>query len=203
MGSTAPTPCTTLQLQEMQNKVEKLTDAVDSLEKTAIDKNEFRAVLAELRQYIDQALYRVDSQVEKLVGEVRTAGVVARDSMAITVGVDGKNGLRGNVSTMRTDVDRISHDVTVMREILENSQALKKLLIGTVSGAVMFGLVQIIGITWFFSSEHAAQESLTRDVVEINVELREYVKENNLEFKALRMKQLETLEALRSYKKQD
>jgi hypothetical protein len=122
-----------------------------------------RAVLDELR-----------NKVRSLELELRDTRDMARDTLHIAIGVDGKNGLRSAISELAGTVDRIKEDFMFLRETAQNYKELKTIIMKFLLTGVFAFIFQLGGIVWFFSSDHRAQEDMAQKMTEIANDLKQF-----------------------------
>lgn len=99
--------------------------------------------------------------IEKNIAEVRDQ---ARDAMHISVGVDGKNGLRGSMQSLLDDVSSMSESLQVLKQTANDYAEMKTLLLRLFAASAMTIICQFGGAVWFVSSLHSRQESMREDL---------------------------------------
>jgi hypothetical protein len=103
-------------------------------------------------------------EIEKSIAEIRE---MARDAKHISIGVDGRNGLRGTLEHLARDVSRLAHDVEFVKKAADDYIGLKsfftKLLVGSFMGIV----TQVCFAVWYVSAQHTQQEALKADVARL------------------------------------
>ena len=103
-------------------------------------------------------------ELEKTIAEIRD---MARDAKHISIGVDGRNGLRGTLEHLVRDVGKLAHDVESVKKAADDYIGLKsfftKLLVGSFMGIVM----QVCFAVWYVSAQHTQQEALKADVARL------------------------------------
>jgi hypothetical protein len=124
-----------------------------------------QAILEELR-----------NKIRTLEVELRDTRDMARDTLHIAIGVDGKNGLRSAISELAGTVDRIKEDFMFLRETAHNYRELKNIILKFLLTGVFAFIFQLGGIVWFFSSDHRAQEDLAKQVGEIATDIKQLQK---------------------------
>ena len=124
----------------------------------------FEDELEELKIKIDANNLTNQEQLhnlEKAILEVRDK---ARDAMHISIGVDGKNGLRGSLETLGKDVTSMSESFNVLKSSAENYSEMKTLLLRLFAASAMTIMCQFGGAVWLVSSLHSKQESMREDL---------------------------------------
>ena len=99
--------------------------------------------------------------LERAILEVRDK---ARDAMHITIGVDGKNGLRGSLETLVRDVTSMSESFSVLKSSANSYSEMKTLLLRLFAASAMTIMCQFGGAVWLVSSLHSKQESMREDL---------------------------------------
>lgn len=105
-------------------------------------------------------------ELEKSVSEIRE---MARDAKHISIGVDGRNGLRGTLDHLTKNVSKLAADVEFVKKAADDYIGLKsfftKLLVGSFMGIV----TQVCFAIWYVSAQHTQQEALKADVARLLV----------------------------------
>jgi hypothetical protein len=107
------------------------------------------------------------NKIKSLELELRDIRDMARDTLHIAIGVDGKNGLRAAITDLSGTVGKIKEDFLFLRETANNYKELKVMIGKFLLSGVLAFVFQLGGIIWFFSKEHAGQQQLTIQVNEV------------------------------------
>lgn len=112
------------------------------------------------------------SKIRGLEVELRDTRDMARDTLHIAIGVDGKNGLRAAINELSGTVNKIKEDFLFLRETAHNYKELKSMIGRFLLSGVFAFIFQLGGIIWFFSKEHAGQEQIATQVQEVFIKLK-------------------------------
>lgn len=133
-------------ITELQGQ-KKLTDVeISKLEETAADTKDHLKSL------------------EKAVSEIRE---MARDAKHISIGVDGRNGLRGTLDHLVKDVSKLSSDVEIVKKAADDYVGTKEFLKRVILASFMGIIGQVTFAVWYVSAQHAQQESMKADVTRL------------------------------------
>lgn len=113
------------------------------------------------------------NKIKTLEIELRDTRDIARDTLHIAIGVDGKNGLRAAINELSGTVNKIKEDFLFLRETAHNYKELKAMIGKFLLSGVFAFIFQLGGIIWFFSKEHAGQEQIAQQVQEVFVKLKD------------------------------
>lgn len=106
--------------------------------------------------------------LDRIVSETRER---VKDALHISIGVDGKNGLRGNMELVKTELLGISKDLEFLRQAAYSYNSTKQLFTRLfTSTAVAIG-IQLMGAIWFVSAMHSKQEAIREDLNRVIVHL--------------------------------
>jgi len=138
-----------------------------STEITAISKN-----AQDMEDIQNSHIEDLKAKINSLELELRDIRDMARDTLHIAIGVDGKNGLRAAITELSGTVDKIKEDFLFLRETAHNYKELKAMIGKFLLSGVLAFVFQLGGIIWFFSKEHAGQQQITQQVQEVFVKLK-------------------------------
>lgn len=99
--------------------------------------------------------------LERAVLEVRDK---ARDAMHVSIGVDGRNGLRGSLESLVRDVASMSESLNIVKQSASNYADMKALMLRLFAASAMTILCQFGGAVWLVSSLHSRQEDMRQDL---------------------------------------
>jgi hypothetical protein len=119
-----------------------------------------------------EAIETLRDRIQQLEHELRDTRDMARDTLHIAIGVDGKNGLRSAISELSVTVYKIKEDFLFLRETAHNYKELKGLIGKFLLSGVFAFIFQLGGIIWFFSAEHVGQQQMVRDMSEVSGKLK-------------------------------
>lgn len=122
--------------------------------------NEINSIKTKLDIYNHQTSEQI-KVLEKSVTEIKD---MATKALHVSIGVDGKNGLRGSLEAISKDVTSMIRDFEILKSSAKSYLETKRLLLQlfTVSAAAV--IVQLCGIVWYFSSQHSKQEVMRDDL---------------------------------------
>lgn len=133
-------------LTELQNQ-KKLTE-------TAISK-------------LDQAILDTKDHLKELDKSVSEIREMARDAKHISIGVDGRNGLRGTLDHLAKDVSKLASDVEFVKKAADDYIGLKSFFTKLLVGSFMGIMTQVCFAVWYVSAQHTQQEALKADVTRL------------------------------------
>ncbi len=119
-----------------------------------------------------EAIENLREKVHQLEHELKDTRDMARDTLHIAIGVDGKNGLRSAISELSVTVYKIKDDFLFLRETAHNYKELKSIIGKFLLSGMFAFLFQLGGIVWFFSKEHVGQEQIAHDMAEMVLKLK-------------------------------
>jgi hypothetical protein len=99
--------------------------------------------------------------LDKSLLEIRE---MARDAKHISIGVDGKNGLRGAIQTLSDNVGNITSEISVIKHSTHSYEETRGFLGRLVIACMSTVLIQIGAAMWFISSHSAKQEAIRSDL---------------------------------------
>jgi hypothetical protein len=99
--------------------------------------------------------------LEKSLQDVRDKAI---DAMHISVGVDGQNGIRGDVKEMSAKLSTLSESLYVLRQTANSYVEIKSLVLRLFVASAMTILCQFGAAVWLVSSLHSRQESMREDI---------------------------------------
>jgi len=127
--------------------------------------------LENMRRQMEQTDLRTTKRLEDLEESVKDVSKELRASsqqidkvLHICIGVDGSNGLRGNVGSLNAKVDAICRDFEYVKQTAKNYNDMKSWLVKFCISSSLAFLVQFGGGVWFFATMHSHQEATRSDV---------------------------------------
>lgn len=88
----------------------------------------------------------------------------ARDALHVAIGVDGRNGLRGSLNTLVSDVSKITEALHGLRQQANDYAEMKSMLLKLFVACTVTILCQFGSAVWFVSSLHSRQENMREDL---------------------------------------
>jgi hypothetical protein len=113
------------------------------------------------QSYNNLQVAEIRYKIKTLEHELRDTRDIARDTLHIVVGVDGKNGIRGTLRDVNTSVNKIKEDFLFLRETANNYKELKGTIGRFLLTSSLAFVLQFAGVIWFFAREHVVVEQLT------------------------------------------
>jgi hypothetical protein len=110
---------------------------------------------------IDADTHENIKALEQSIASVRD---MARDAMHISVGVDGKNGLRGSIVNLSEQVHVIVKEFAFLRETAHSYVEMKSIVLKFFATAAVGLFFQFAAAIWYFSGQHQQQEALKADL---------------------------------------
>jgi hypothetical protein len=92
---------------------------------------------------------------------------MARDAKHISIGVDGRNGLRGTLDNLVKDVSKLSSDVEIVKKAADDYVGTKAFLSRLVIASFMGVMGQVCFAVWYVSAQHTQQEAMKQDVTRL------------------------------------
>jgi hypothetical protein len=84
--------------------------------------------------------------------------------MHVSIGVDGRNGLRGSLESLVRDVASMSESLNIVKQSASNYADMKALMLRLFAASAMTILCQFGGAVWLVSSLHSRQEDMRQDL---------------------------------------
>jgi hypothetical protein len=112
-------------------------------------------------------LEELEVKIGHIEKELRDTRDIARDTLHIAVGVDGKNGIRGSLRDLTHSVNKIKEEFLFLRETANNYKELKGTIGRFLLTSLLAFVIQFAGVIWFFANEHNAKENIKVQIIEI------------------------------------
>jgi hypothetical protein len=112
-------------------------------------------------------LEELEVKIGHIEKELRDTRDIARDTLHIAIGVDGRNGIRGSLNDLTTSVDRIKEEFLFLRETANNYKELKGTIGRFLLTSLLAFVIQFAGVIWFFANEHNAKENIKIQITAI------------------------------------
>jgi len=138
--------------------LESSNKALESSNK-ALD-SELEAIKLKLESVSEETQEQLKALDKSLV-EIRD---MARDAKHISVGVDGRNGLRGAIQNLSTDVSKITSELNTLGHAAHSYNELRVFLSKLFIASITAMVIQFAGVVWYLSAQHSKQESLRTDL---------------------------------------
>lgn len=122
------------------------------------------AELEVIRQRLDTIYSEATESISSLENSVSIVRDMARDAMHISVGVDGKNGLRGSMSNLTEQLHILVKEVGYLKQTADSYMEMRQLVLKYFATAAVGLLVQFAGAIWYFSAQNQQQQALKQDL---------------------------------------
>jgi hypothetical protein len=120
--------------------------------------------LANLKTRMDSIVEVGKTQHEALDRVVKETREKVTDAMHISIGVDGRNGLRGTIEAVKTELSAISRDLDFLRQAAHSYNSTKQLFTRLFTSTALAIFIQLMGAIWFVSAMHSKQDALRDDL---------------------------------------
>jgi hypothetical protein len=134
------------------------------------------AELAKMEENMSETKEHLKS-LDKSVGEIRE---MARDAKHISIGVDGRNGLRGTLDHLAKDVGKLKEDVEFVKEAAHSYNGMKVFFSRLLIASFTTVMLQLAAAVWYISAQNAKQEALRSDVNRILLHIDKQGEQTNL-----------------------
>jgi hypothetical protein len=122
------------------------------------------AELEALRDKLTSISTETSDSIKDLENSVTIIRDMARDAMHISVGVDGKNGLRGSISTLSEQVNVLVKEFAFLRQTADSYVEMKNLILKFFTTAAVGLFFQFAAAIWYFSGQHQQQQAMRDDL---------------------------------------
>lgn len=122
--------------------------------------NEINSIKAKL----DDHNYQATEQIRVLERNVAEIKDMATKALHVSIGVDGRNGLRGSLENISKDVASMIKDFEILKSSAKSYVETKALLLQLFSVSAAAVVAQLCGIIWYFASQHSRQEVMREDL---------------------------------------
>jgi hypothetical protein len=127
------------------------------------------AELEVIRQKLDTIHSETSESINSLENSVAIVRDMARDAMHISVGVDGKNGLRGSILNLSEQLHILVKEVGYLKQTADSYMEMRQLVLKYFATAAIGLLVQFAGAIWYFSAQNQQQQALRQDLNKVLV----------------------------------
>jgi hypothetical protein len=118
----------------------------------------------------------LEAKITRIEQELKSTRDIARDTLHIAIGVDGRNGIRGSLNDLTHSVSKINEDFLFLRETANNYKELKGTIGRFLLSSLLAFVIQFAGIIWFFANEYATKENLKLQILSVLEDVRELKK---------------------------
>jgi hypothetical protein len=117
-----------------------------------------------IRDKISSISSETADSIKSLEHSVINIRDMARDAMHISVGVDGKNGLRGSMATLSEQVSVVAKEFGFLRQTADSYVEMRSIILKFFTTASIGLFFQFAAAIWYFSGQHQQQEALKADL---------------------------------------
>lgn len=148
----------------MPNYTEEITNQAAAIMQLQNQKLLRDAELDTIRQKLSVLDTDINDNIKSLEASISSVRDMARDAMHITVGVDGKNGLRGSISNLSEQMGVMVKEFSFLRETAHSYVEMKSWVLKSFVTAAVGLSLQFAGAIWYFSGQHQQQQALRQDL---------------------------------------
>jgi hypothetical protein len=105
--------------------------------------------------------------IESLEQSMHTVRDMARDVMHISIGVDGKNGLRGITASLSEQLAVLAKEFSFLRQTADSYVEMRETVLRYFATAALGLILQFAGAVWYFSAQHQQQQVLKEDLSKV------------------------------------
>ena len=113
-----------------------------------MDIETIKGEIAEIKARIASETKAMEDRISIIESEVRTVRDMARDSMHIMIGVDGKNGLRSVITELNGQVTEMREDFSYLKETAKGYQEIRGVLLKAIGVVVAGVLLNLGAVVW-------------------------------------------------------
>jgi hypothetical protein len=117
-----------------------------------------------LRTRLEAHILAVASQMKAIENSLSDTRDMARDVKHISIGVDGRNGLRSAVQELVTDMSAITKDFGFLRQTADNYVDMKTMLFRLFAASAAVLLAQFASAVWYLSAQHSEQQAMRQEL---------------------------------------
>ena len=122
------------------------------------------AELVEINHKLEARAISAQEQYRSLEQSVSQIRDIARDALHVTIGVDGKNGLRGTLDALVKDVGNLTREFSTVQETAKNYKEVKDTVVRFFAGFGVVLLAQFFSCVWYLSNEHVQRENMRTEL---------------------------------------
>jgi hypothetical protein len=120
--------------------------------------------LSNIKSRMDSIVETGKTQHEALDRVLNETREKVRDAMHISIGVDGRNGLRGTMEIVKAELSAISKDLEFLKQAAYSYNSTKQLFTRLFTSTALAIFIQLMGAIWFVSAMHSKQDALRDDL---------------------------------------
>jgi hypothetical protein len=122
------------------------------------------AEIDNIRQNLSNMTLETNETLKALEASVSSVRDMARDAMHISVGVDGRNGLRGSIANLSEQMAVLVKEFGYLKETAHSYVEMKELVMKFFATAAVGLFFQFAAAIWYFSGQHQQQQSMRDDL---------------------------------------
>lgn len=122
------------------------------------------AEIENIRQNLLNMTLETNETLKTLEASVSSVRDMARDAMHISVGVDGKNGLRGSLTNLSEQMAVLVKEFAYLKETAHSYVEMKQLVMKFFATAAVGLFFQFAAAIWYFSGQHQQQQAMRDDL---------------------------------------
>lgn len=127
-----------------------------------MDKDNQNLAIAAAELHLEQE--GIKRRLDDVEGTLKVVQDQARDALHVAIGVDGRNGLRGSLNTLVSDVSKITEALHGLKQHASDYAEMKSTLLKLFAACGITILCQFGSAVWFVSSLHNRQENMREDL---------------------------------------
>lgn len=117
-----------------------------------------------LRVRLEAYILSAATQMKTIENSLSDTRDMARDVKHISIGVDGRNGLRSAVQELVSDMTAITKDFGFLRQTADNYVDMKSMMIRLFTASAAALLAQFAAVVWYLSAQHSEQLAIRQDL---------------------------------------
>ena len=121
--------------------------------------------ISNIRVKMDSHIVTTQEQFESLASTMSEIRDMARDNRNITIGFDGNNGLRGNLTSLIREVSEMTKDFEFLRQTAKGYVDMKSWFMRLLVTSLCAIAFQFFSNIWSINSQIMKQEALRVDVL--------------------------------------
>jgi len=106
----------------------------------------------------------INENIKSLETSISSVRDMARDAMHISVGVDGKNGLRGSLANLSEQIAVLVKEFGYLKETAHSYIEMKDMAMKFFATAAVGLFFQFAAAIWYFSGQHQQQQAMKDDL---------------------------------------
>jgi hypothetical protein len=137
---------------------------VASISDLESDNKIFDSELQAIKENLEASSADTKEQFKSLDKSLLEIREMARDAKHISIGVDGKNGLRGAIQALSDNVHNITSEISSIKQSANSYEETRSFLGRLLVACIATFLLQFGAAVWYISSYNAKQEAIRTDL---------------------------------------